>query len=152
MVKGLLAGWGIRIVIVGAIALGAFIFRDRLSGAAGDLAVGDCFHEPAESVEISDVQHSPCNEAHTAEVIYVGDYALGGDAYPTLTQFDDAVSVQCLPAFNAYTGRDYATDQELTIGYFYPTSEGWADGDHEIVCYAVRLDAATMTTSVKAAP
>lgn len=152
IVKGLLAGWGIRIVIVGAIALGAFLFRDRISGAAGDLAVGDCFHEPADSAEVSDVQHSPCNEAHTAEVIYVGDYALGGDAYPTLAQFDDAVGVQCLPAFNAYTGRDYATDQELTIGYFYPTSEGWGEGDHEIVCYAVRLDAATMTTSVKLAP
>jgi hypothetical protein len=151
-VKGFLAGWGIRILIIGAIALGAFIFRDRLSGSAGDLAVGDCFQVPAESVEIEDVQHSPCNEAHTGEVFYAADYAGGGDSYPIDTQFDDAVGAQCLPAFNSYTGRDYQSDTELDIGYFYPTMEGWNDGDHEIVCYAVRIDSATMLSSVKVAP
>jgi hypothetical protein len=151
-VKGFLGGWGIRILIIGAIALGAFIFRDRLSGSAGDLAVGDCFHVPTENVEISDVQRSPCTESHTGEVFYTGDYAAGGDTYPIDSQFDAAVGVQCLPAFDTYTGRNYQTDTELDIGYFYPTSEGWADGDHEIVCYAVRVDDGPMTTSVKAAP
>ncbi len=150
--KGFLTGWGIRILIVAAIAGGAFIFRDRLSSSAGDLALGDCFQVPVENVEIEDVQHSPCNEAHTGEVIYVGNVPGTDDAYPSDQQFDDAVGVQCLPAFNAYTGRDYNSDTELDIGYFYPTGEGWADGDHEIVCYAVQIDDSSMTTSVKVAP
>lgn len=148
--RGLLTGWGVRILIIAAIAAGAFIFRDRLSGNAGDLAVGDCFQVPLEAVEVSDVQHSPCTESHTGEVVYVGDINPAPEAYPTEQQFFDAVGTQCVPAFNAYTGRDFQSDTELDIGYFFPTTEGWADGDHELVCYAIRIDEAAMTSSLKA--
>jgi hypothetical protein len=70
--RGLFSGWGIRLVVVGAIVVGGFLFRDRISGNAGDLQVGDCFDDPGTS-EISDVQHHPCTEAHTGEVIFIGN-------------------------------------------------------------------------------
>jgi hypothetical protein len=149
--RGFLSGWGIRILIIAIIAGGAFIFRDRLGGNAGDLQVGDCFDEPAQETEtVEDVQHHPCNESHTAEVVFVGNYAGATDTYPTDDQFVSAVLAQCVPAFNSYTGRDFQSDQELDLGYFVPTADGWGGGDHEMICYAVRLDEAPSTTSVKA--
>ena len=145
-------GWIVRIAIVAAIAIGAFIFRDRISSNAGDLAVGDCFDEPAGQTEIKDVQHHPCTESHTSEVVFVADHPGGNDAYPNETQFLEFVQTQCVPAFNSYTGKDFDTDTELDMGYFFPTADGWKSGDHEMICYVIRLDKAPSTQSVKAAP
>jgi hypothetical protein len=147
----LATGRFLRAVLLGAALFAALAGCDRISSNAGDLSVGECFDEPPqEEQEVEDVQRRPCNEAHTAEVVFVGDMAGATDAYPSDDQFLDAVSSQCVPAFNAYTGRDYDTDPELEIGYFIPTAEGWNVGDHELICYAIRVDAAPMTQSVKA--
>jgi Septum formation len=143
-------GWIIRIAIIAAIAIGAFVLRDRLSSNAGDLAVGDCFDEPAEATEVKDVQHHPCTEPHTSEVVFVGDIGGGNDAYPTETQFLDFVRDQCVPAFNTYTGLDFDTDTTLDMGYFYPLEEGWKSGDQEMICYVIRLDKTPTSQSIKA--
>jgi hypothetical protein len=145
-------GWIVRIAIVAAIALGAFIFRDRISSNAGDLAVGDCFDEPAGLTEIKDVQHHPCTESHTSEVIFVGDMAGSKDAYPSDEELRAFMEANCVPAFNSYTGRDYSTDTELDFSTFIPTEEGWKGGDQEISCYVVRVDGAAQSHSVKKAP
>jgi hypothetical protein len=145
-------GWIVRIAIIAVVVIGAFIFRDRISGNAGDLAVGDCFDEPAGLTEIKDVQHHPCTESHTSEVIFVGEMAGSRDAYPSNDDLRAFVESNCVPAFNTYTGRDFATDTELDIGTFVPTEDGWKGGDQEITCYAVRVDGAASTVSVKTAP
>jgi hypothetical protein len=54
-----------------------------------------------------------------------------------------------VPAFEAYTGRDWETDTELDLGYFYPTADGWPSGDREVACYVARLDGVSMSASVK---
>lgn len=148
-------GWIVRIAIIALIAVGAFILRDRISGQAADLKVGDCFDEPqglAANAEVKDVQHHPCTEAHTAEVLFVGDHPGANDAYPTEDQFDSYIVGQCLAAFKAYTGKDYETDEVLDIGSLLPTAEGWKSSDHAVTCYVVRVDKGSMTTSVKVAP
>jgi hypothetical protein len=148
-------GWIVRIAIIAAIAGGAFIFRDRISGNAGDLKVGDCFDEPqglAANAEIDDVQHHPCNESHTGEVIFVDDLTATGTTYPSDDQFTDFIISKCVPAFNTYTGKDFQTDTILDVGSFLPTAEGWKRGDHEVTCYAIRLDKKAVTTSFKVAP
>lgn len=143
-------GIAVRLLIIGAIGLGAFIFRDRLSGNAGDLAVGDCFDVPTTVGEtIDDVQHRPCDENHTGEVMFVGDHDAA--AYPGDDGFDPFVQDRCIPAFNAYTGLVFENEPALGIGYFTPTAEGWDDGDKKIICYISRMDGAVMTESVKAA-
>ena len=147
--RGFLAGWGIRIAIIAAIAVGAFIFRDRLSGNAGDLSVGDCFDDPGSVVEVSDVQHHPCSEAHTGEVLFVGKMAGSNDAYPSQDTIFDFVSVNCLPAFESYTGQSY-DGQVLDVGFFHPTEPGWKGGDRGVICYAYRLDETPMTGTIKA--
>jgi hypothetical protein len=145
-----LRGLLIRLGLIGVIVLGGFVLRDRLSGSAGDLRVGDCFDEPGESQSVEDVQHHPCTDAHTAEIVFVGNHP-DSEAYPGLDAFDAFVFERCVPAFESYTGRLWETDTELDMGYFYPTTEGWPEGDHEIACYTFRIDTGTMTTSVKAA-
>lgn len=147
-----MSGWVVRIAIIALIAGGAFVFRDRIAGNAGDLAVGDCFDEPASQTEVTDVQHHPCTESHTSEVVFVGDVPGGNEAYPTEEQFLDFVRSQCVPAFNAYTGVDFDSDPTLEMGYFIPTADGWKSGDHEMICHGLRFDGAATTQSIKKAP
>ena len=138
----------IRVGVIAVIVVGALILRNYLSGSAGDLRVGDCFDEPATTETVDDVQYHPCTDAHDAEVIFVGDHP-PSDTYPALAAFDDFVVEKCVPAFESYTGRDWETDTELDMAYFYPTSEGWPEGDHEVSCYVIRIDSAKMNTSMK---
>ena len=86
-------GWIVRIAIIGVIALGGLIFRERLSGSAGDLAVGECFDVPAGDTNIGDVQHHPCSEAHTGEVFaLVKNPAAKGTPPPTSPTFSSSSS------------------------------------------------------------
>jgi len=94
-----MGSWGVRIAIIAIIIVGGFVLRDRLSSSAGDLKVGDCFDEPATGGEISDVQHHPCTEAHTAEVVFIGDMTGDNSTYPSDDQFDQFAATNCLPAF-----------------------------------------------------
>ncbi len=143
---------GIRIAVVGLFVAGGFLFRDRLSGGAEDLRVGDCFEEPAGVEVITDVQHQPCSEKHDAEVVFVGDYpAAKGAAVPTDDEYETFVATNCLSAFATYTGVDVMSQEVLGIGYYTPTNEGWGDGDREIMCYAARLDRQPMNQSVRTA-
>ena len=65
--------------IVVVVAVVGVVFRDRITGNAGSLQVGDCFDLPADAVAatdatVGDVQHHPCTEAHGGEVFAVLTY------------------------------------------------------------------------------
>ena len=142
---GLLA----RVGIIGAILFGGWLFRDYITGAAIDLQVGDCFDAPSYEGVVDEVPHHPCNEEHDAEVFFVADYP-AQDTFPGEEAFDVYTEANCVPTFAAYTGLDFYATEDYYIGVFYPTYDGWADGDHEITCYLVRADLAKMTAPVKA--
>lgn len=148
-IVGLLRRYGI-LLIIAVVVVGFILFRDRLPGTAADLQVGECFDQPAESTEISDVQRQPCNEAHDAEVFLVVDHpAAAGETYPISLTIDRFVVEQCKPAFFTYSGLDFDTETVLDISYFYPTREGWDDGDREVTCYIVRVDDTKLTGSLR---
>jgi len=149
-VSKLLTGWGVRILIIAIIGVGAFLLRDRLSSNAGDLTVGDCFDDPGSVTEVSDVQHHPCAEAHSGEVIYTGKMSGDNGSYPADDVILDFVTTNCLPAFASYTGQEY-DGQTLDVGYFHPTPDGWSSGDRDVICYAVRIDGTSTTGSLKQA-
>jgi hypothetical protein len=150
--RGFLGGWGVRILIIAVIAVGAFVLKDRISGNAGDLKVGDCFDEPVGTTTVETVQHHPCSESHTSEVVFVGNVPGDKATYPAQSVFDQYGVGNCIPAFNAYTGKDFDTETVLTMSYFYPLADGWAKGDQEMTCYAIRVDGGAVTSSVKKAP
>ena len=101
-----LARWIGIAAVIGVIAVVGFIFRDRLSGNAGELQVGDCFDDPGAVAEVSDVQHHPCTEPHTGEVFYVGEMTGDNSSYPADDAFLEHVGTNCVPAFETYTGTD----------------------------------------------
>ena len=140
----------IRLGIVGAIVVAGVILRPFLTGNAGSLNVGDCFDvPPGEQETIDDVQHHPCTDPHGAEVVFVGDYAPATDVQPTETDIQGFVGSTCIPAFGQYTGLEFGTATDYDLGWFWPTAEGWSKGDHKVICYAVRIDEAKFTESIK---
>jgi hypothetical protein len=146
-------GWIIRIGIIALIAGGAYLFRDRLSGNAGDLHVGDCFDVPAGDTNIKDVQHHPCAESHTGEVFaVVTNPAAKGAPPPTQSELLVFLTSACSGIFTQYTGINIDNQDVLDFGAFYPSSKDWNDGDRGVTCYTYRLDEAPMTQSVKKAP
>jgi Septum formation len=138
----------IFILVVSAMALGAFVLRDRLSGDASNLAAGDCFDVPT-TKEVGLVQHRPCSEPHDGEVILVGNHpAENGAPFPPENEFMTWAATNCLPAFNAYSGTDLADVPTVDVGVFRPTQDGWlSHGDRQIVCYAYPLPEGTSVTA-----
>jgi hypothetical protein len=151
-VRGLL----IRVAIIAVIGLGAFVLRDRISGSASDLAVGDCFAVPTEEA-IRDVDHHPCTEAHDAEVVYVGDHPAPDDAAPlTDDGLQDFVMNTCGGAMIEYVGGLQALEtnaelENLDLGVIYPTDDDWNGGERKITCYLHSVDGSELTKSYKAA-
>ena len=145
------AGNLIRIVVIALVAvgaIGAFLFRDRLSSNADDLKVGDCVQLPTEG-EFKSIQHTPCTEPHNGEVFHVQDYPTQ-DALPSDADFETFVRTNCLATkFQEYTGQTFEAAAAIDASYFSPTTDGWKSGDHEIVCYLTPAGGGTISTSYK---
>ena len=150
-VSNIVRRFGVLIIIV-VIGIAVFVFRDRLSGGASDLKVGDCFDVPAQTTSIKDVQHHPCTEAHTGEVFATVKHPAAKDApVPTTTELREFLTTGCGSQFTVYTGRSTETEAELDFGAFYPLDKDWKDGDRDITCYLYRVDEGPMTSSMKKA-
>jgi hypothetical protein len=133
------------VVVVAVIGGGFLLLRDRLSGAAEDLRVGDCFDVPGEET-ISSIQHQPCTETHDGEVFVVGN--IEADSYPVVFGFGDWVETNCLgSAFESFVGEPAEARDDIDVGYFAPTRDGWDGGDREITCYLTPADGQKITHS-----
>ncbi len=136
------------IIIVGLIVafLAVVLFLTRNNAAADDLAVGECFNIP-DGTTIQTVEKHGCTESHNAEVIFVGAY--DGTTFPISLSLERYIEDNCVPAFASYVGRAIDTEPALSVGYFYPTREGWDDGDRTVTCYVSQPDESPMTESLK---
>ena len=135
--------FGVIAVIVAVLAF--FVSQNQ---SAGDLAVGQCFDEPANATGITTVVKHACTEAHDAEVFHVVEYT-EGDAFPISLSVDSFIDDTCVPAFETYVGEPFDTATEYDLGYFYPDRESWEDGDRTFTCYVMRVDDAKLTQTVK---
>jgi len=148
----LLGNIGVRIAVIAIIAVVGLIFRDRLTGNATDLQAGDCFDEASEGLTVKDVQHHPCTEGHTAEVILVSKHpAAEGAAMLTNTELETYVSSNCVAALFAYAGGQDKVAKNIEVGVYYPLEEDWSKGERDMTCYAYTTDGAKLTSSIKAA-
>ena len=138
----------LRIGIVAVFIVGGLIFRDRLGGSPAELQLGDCFDVPTKAGEtVNDVQHHPCTETHTAEVILLAKHpAAKGAKEPTDAELRSYLIDTCGGALGRYVGGD--TDK-FDLGAFYPTEEDWKNGDRGVTCYMTMLDESPMTVSYK---
>ncbi len=150
-----LVALAVLVTLIVVIAGGYWLFRDRISGAATSLQVGDCIDEPVGTTSITDVQHQPCTDPHDGEVFAALTYPTTTDtAYPGASAFDDFVRAQCLPAVQVYTARtlEEIDAAGLSYSYFYPLSSSWSDGNRAVTCYISRTDGTKLNASVRAAP
>lgn len=133
------------VIIGGFLAFVLWSVRDNQS--ADDLANGTCFDVPTETT-VSTVTKRNCTEAHDAEVFHNVEYVSDSTTYPITMTMDRFVTDTCGPVFATYVG-EALEDSDLTIGYFYPSFDGWGDGDRTVTCYAGRVDGEKLTESVK---
>jgi hypothetical protein len=148
-------GLFIIVAIVVVVAVVGVVFRDRITGNAGSLQVGDCFDLPAATATdatVGDVQHHPCTEAHGGEVYAVLTYpSAATDTYPPTDAFVAFGDPHCASSFQAYTGVTLDASTTLNAGYFFPIDTGWASGDRTVICYLVDAGGAPLTRSMKSA-
>lgn len=136
------------VVVVVVIIAAAFLLRDRLTSNPSDLNVGDCFDVPSANSDIDTVQHDPCNESHTGEMFFIGNYP-DADAYPADTDFETWAEATCNPVYTTYIGAALDSTPDLTVGFFYPQADGWGNGDRTVECYVTRVDNGPITKSLK---
>ena len=144
--------YGVLIVIVAIIAVIAVVgvvFRDRFGSNASELVVGDCFDLPSAGLTVSNVQHHPCTEAHTAEVFAVLNHPAGrSDAFPDAGTLRSFATDGCTPPFASYVGISI-DESALDVGWFRPTEDGWNKGDRAFTCYLTKQDESALTQSMK---
>ncbi|HUP82966.1 MAG TPA: septum formation family protein [Candidatus Limnocylindria bacterium] len=139
----------LALLVVGGVAY-ALMTRDSSPGAVDALQVGDCIDEPDEDSTITEVQHQPCTVPHDGEVFAVLTNPAGPDEpYPVVSGFDDYIQTNCIPLWEAYTGRTWATDTELDIGFLHPTLTGWGAGDRGFSCYTTKYGGGKLLAPVK---
>lgn len=147
------AGWAtglVALVVVIALVGGAyFLFRNQLSGNVGSLQVGDCIDVPSGSDSVTDLQHHPCTDPHDAEVFALINDPTDGD-YPGVDHFQTLANVACVAAAVQYLGVDLSARNDLSGGFFYPTTDGWTNNDDRTIdCYLDRTDGGKLTVPLK---
>jgi hypothetical protein len=123
---------GLLLAAIGGVGFGfALPAADRFalenSGVTPEFAVGECFDET------DDFTRADCDDRHFAEVFLVVDHP-DQIGYPGDRAVAEWAEPVCYGEFEQYTGIAYE-QSPLDFGYLYPTSEGWAAGDREVVCY-----------------
>jgi hypothetical protein len=95
------------------------------------IKVGDCLNDATASGTVTTAPIVPCSKPHDSEA-YKSILMKDGD-FPG----EDAVKTQadqgCADAFPDFVGISY-DDSNLSISYYFPTSDSWANGDREILC------------------
>ena len=138
----------VGIVVLLVLVIGAVVYFTKGQKSASDLTVGDCFEVPSATTDIDTVKSGPCNESHTGEIFFIANYP-DASAYPSDSDFEQFAEDQCNPVYTTYVGASLDTTPDLTVGFFYPQSDGWASGDRVVKCYVTRQDGGPMTKSMK---
>ncbi|MBW4031909.1 MAG: hypothetical protein HIU88_04505 [Acidobacteria bacterium] len=95
------------------------------------LKVGDCLNDAAATGTVTTAPIVPCNMPHDSEAYFA--ITMTGTAFPGDQAVKDQASQGCATAFPAFIGISY-NDSSLSISYYFPTAESWANGDRQILC------------------
>ena len=128
-------------------AAGFLVFRQTSEVAVFELAVGDCFDDPA-SEEVLSVATVPCSEPHDDEVFANVRLSESGGGFPGQAAVDEKAGFECFLRFAGFVGTQYE-DSILDITFLSPTPESWAEGDRAVTCAVYRLDGRQMTGSAR---
>jgi hypothetical protein len=111
------------------------------------IAVGDCIVVPVEDT-FGELRRVPCDTRHGGEVFALIDHPGPLSAYPD-DSFASFATERCAPELEAWTAPE---DRDaLDLAWFYPTWEGWVEGDRQVTCYLVQANGSNMYSSYRAA-
>lgn len=116
------------------------------SGDVFKLKVGQCFDDPDQFENVTDLEMIACDEAHDNEVYALFDLPDG--TFPGVSVIKELAGTGCHDSFAGYVGLDYASSV-LDFSWLAPTPNSWENGDQEVVCIAYDLDLKKLTDSVK---
>lgn len=95
------------------------------------IKVGDCLNDAAASGTVTTAPIVPCSKPHDSEA-YKSITLKNGD-FPGADAIKTQAEQGCAAAFPDFVGISY-DDSKLSISYYFPTSDSWANGDREILC------------------
>jgi hypothetical protein len=95
------------------------------------IKVGDCLNDASASGTVTTAPIVPCNAPHDSEAYDA--ITIKGSTFPGDQAVKDQATSGCATAFPAFIGIAY-NDSSLSISYYFPTSESWANGDRQILC------------------
>lgn len=136
-------GYGRAAVVLVALAAGLVAGCETVGPAA--LHVGDCLDRPDVVGDFGELRPKACDAPHGAEVFFVGDLP-ASTAYPDPDAVTTFVSDTCIPAYEAYTGVDLMTQDDMDVGWLPPSEDEWAAGNRRLVCYATPYEEGRETT------
>jgi Septum formation len=111
----------------------------------GELAVGDCFDDPAKDT-VASILVVPCDEPHQIEV--VGLVQLADGDYPGRAGAEYEGRARCDDALQAYVD-GAGPPASIALDSFVPTPASWADGDRIVQCLAFRPDKSSMDSTLR---
>ena len=116
-------------------------------GNVFSLDVGDCFQDPDQFGEVTDVEIVDCSEAHDNEVYHLFDLPEGD--FPGNATVSTLADEGCSEAFDGYVGIAYAQSR-FVYTTLSPTEESWdrAD-DREVVCFLFDINLERLTGSAR---
>ena len=108
------------------------------TAVVNEFSVGTCFNDSEAGYPDID-----CDAPHEAEVYAKLEYP-DQPSYPGQDGFESWAEPLCYSRFERYTGIRYEASS-LDFGYLYPGSQGWAEGDREVICYLFDPSGADLT-------
>ncbi len=85
------------------------------------------------------VPRVPCSEPHDSEAFK--SILLPDGDFPGNEAVSDAADEACIAAFGEFVGIDYFESTDIDINWYVPTAGSWSNGDREILCLVVEIDA-----------
>lgn len=157
---------GITVVALGAVA-GTSIFgflnsakRDDTGEISkpgtiliSDMRVGDCADLPSAATDdvedvysFDELKAQPCSVAHDFEMYAILSYpASSSDPFPGNETVTNWGANACYEEFERYTGIAYEDSPDLDFDLFWPTPEGWEEGDREVNCILIGYNPEDLT-------
>jgi hypothetical protein len=125
-----------RIILVLKCAIAAITMSGVLvascAGGVVKLSVGQCFDDPLDLSEVTDVGVVACIAPHDNEVVAVVDLEDG--MFPGGSTVGAEADSRCRVAFGEYMGVPYDQSPYI-LGWLAPSAESWAVGDREVICF-----------------
>lgn len=97
------------------------------------IKVGDCLNDATASGTVTTAPIVPCTKPHDSEAYKSITMPDGDGTFPGEDAVKAAADQGCADAFPDFIGISY-DDSNLSISYYFPTSDSWKNGDREILC------------------